>query len=609
MNLQLQGDEVNLVKTKSVIAAFISKLVPFKQNFGHGHLYQFPNLNRLRDNGEINDDDMVVYCNHLTMLHTNMCERYADILSMTIPAWILDPFWSVGGADIFLQEELIELQANEELKPKLKDGRHATYNIDDYLHYYQRSHIQLSGPRVVVRAIGPLFAQQNVSDEATKLQLAFTGMSDEVLASFRDFIFNATKEAKPFTAFKQLCLKRLTDSKERRIHQALHAEELGDRKPSEFLRYLQQLLERPLSDPILRELFLSRLPNHVRSTLVPFSDLELGQLAELADRVIVHQSTPICAVSQANAATEEGSYVLRNCWKNFYSSSVAAHEVQGHQKHAVLPLRRDWAAPQWQKFRFATITELSETGHGNAHHRALLIPGRETPQANGVNGRRCPKETSRCMYVTDKISGTNFLVDTGASVSVLPSFKSRQLHMPSPQALQAVNGTYIRSFGKKTLPIQINALPILEWTFHLADVQVPILGADFLYHHGLVVDLKRQILYPETSAKLGLLQLAHEAPQAHRFHQLLHQFIKDCDSSSQSPGTHHTMHVIETTGRPVHFKPRRLPPPVYKQLRNILTTCCIEALFVLPTAVGRLRYIWSRKSSQGNGAPAETTAR
>uniref|UniRef100_A0A5S6QIF2 Retrotransposon gag domain-containing protein n=1 Tax=Trichuris muris TaxID=70415 RepID=A0A5S6QIF2_TRIMR len=149
------------------------------------------------------------------------------------------------------------------------------------------------------------FAQQNVSDEATKLQLAFTGMSDEVLASFRDFIFNATKEAKPFTAFKQLCLKRLTDSKERRIHQALHAEELGDRKPSEFLRYLQQLLERPLSDPILRELFLSRLPNHVRSTLVPFSDLELGQLAELADRVIVHQSTPICAVSQANAATEE----------------------------------------------------------------------------------------------------------------------------------------------------------------------------------------------------------------------------------------------------------------------------------------------------------------
>uniref|UniRef100_A0A5S6Q1Z2 HAT C-terminal dimerisation domain-containing protein n=1 Tax=Trichuris muris TaxID=70415 RepID=A0A5S6Q1Z2_TRIMR len=121
MNLQLQGDELNLVKIKSVIAAFISK-VPFKQNFGHGHLYQFPNLNRLRDNGEINDDDMVVYCNHLTMLHTNMCVRYADILSMTIPAWILDLFWSVGGADIFLQEELIELQAKEQLKPKLKDG-------------------------------------------------------------------------------------------------------------------------------------------------------------------------------------------------------------------------------------------------------------------------------------------------------------------------------------------------------------------------------------------------------------------------------------------------------------------------------------------------------
>uniref|UniRef100_A0A5S6Q2G6 Uncharacterized protein n=1 Tax=Trichuris muris TaxID=70415 RepID=A0A5S6Q2G6_TRIMR len=121
MNLQIQGDELNLVKSKSVIVAFIKELVLFKQNLGHGHLYQFPNLNRLRDNGEVNDDDMLLYCNHMTMLHTDMCERYADILSMTLPTWILDPFSSVDGADVFLQEELIELQANDELKPKLKN--------------------------------------------------------------------------------------------------------------------------------------------------------------------------------------------------------------------------------------------------------------------------------------------------------------------------------------------------------------------------------------------------------------------------------------------------------------------------------------------------------
>ncbi|KFD63452.1 hypothetical protein M514_24378 [Trichuris suis] len=78
------------------------------------------------------------------------------------------------------------------------------------------------------------FAQQNISDEATKLQLPFTGMSDDVLASFRDFIFNAKGEAKSFTAFKQLCLKRLADSKERRIHQALRSEQLGDRNPQSF---------------------------------------------------------------------------------------------------------------------------------------------------------------------------------------------------------------------------------------------------------------------------------------------------------------------------------------------------------------------------------------
>ncbi|KFD45152.1 hypothetical protein M513_13971 [Trichuris suis] len=141
------------------------------------------------------------------------------------------------------------------------------------------------------------FAQQNISDEATKLQLAFTGMSDDVLASFRDFIFNAKGELHRFTAFKELCLKRLADT--------LHSEQLGDRKPSEFLRYLHQLLDTPSSDPIVRELFLSRLPAPVRSALIPFSDRQIDQLAELADRLIVHQSNSVCAVSQVNAVTEE----------------------------------------------------------------------------------------------------------------------------------------------------------------------------------------------------------------------------------------------------------------------------------------------------------------
>ena len=36
VNIQLQGDDLNLIKTKSVISAFMSKLQLYKRNFGRG---------------------------------------------------------------------------------------------------------------------------------------------------------------------------------------------------------------------------------------------------------------------------------------------------------------------------------------------------------------------------------------------------------------------------------------------------------------------------------------------------------------------------------------------------------------------------------------------
>uniref|UniRef100_A0A5S6QMX3 Peptidase A2 domain-containing protein n=1 Tax=Trichuris muris TaxID=70415 RepID=A0A5S6QMX3_TRIMR len=151
-------------------------------------------------------------------------------------------------------------------------------------------------------------------------------------------------------------------------------------------------------------------------------------------------------------------------------------------------------------------------------------------------------QNSRCIYVTDKISGIRFLVDTGASVSVLPFSDFRQT--PTLQ----------------TLPLQaIATLPILEWTFHLSDVHVALLGADFLYHYGLVEDVKLQSIFSRNPAVLGQVQTAVRVSGTERFRQLLKQFITD-SKNSQANRPHHAVHFIETTGRPVYCRPRRLPP-------------------------------------------------
>ncbi|KRZ05315.1 hypothetical protein T11_9667 [Trichinella zimbabwensis] len=97
----------------------------------------------------------------------------------------------------------------------------------------------------------------------------------------------------------------------------------------------------------------------------------------------------------------------------------------------------------------------------------------------------------------DKISKRRFVIDTGAAVSLLPATGSQkqQAHPVSNKPiLQAINGTPVSHLGKKTITMQLADLPALAWTFFVADVGVAIIGADFLHHHAITVDIKHSRL-------------------------------------------------------------------------------------------------------------------
>uniref|UniRef100_A0A5S6Q3M5 DUF4371 domain-containing protein n=1 Tax=Trichuris muris TaxID=70415 RepID=A0A5S6Q3M5_TRIMR len=106
MNAQLQKDELSLIRSKSIISAFMSKLVLYKQNLSRGELGQFPNLNKAKLNDILKDSDIDAYCDHLQMLQDDFQRRFHDLLSMAVPSW----------------EELLDLQSNDELKPRMAQG-------------------------------------------------------------------------------------------------------------------------------------------------------------------------------------------------------------------------------------------------------------------------------------------------------------------------------------------------------------------------------------------------------------------------------------------------------------------------------------------------------
>lgn len=118
INLQLQGDSLNLIKTKGVISAFLGKLKFMKQNISRREFSQFSNLSQV----ECLDENIQTYVQHLIALHDDFKIRFEDILTMEIPPWIINPFDETEVENVILQEELLELSTNEELKVKFKRG-------------------------------------------------------------------------------------------------------------------------------------------------------------------------------------------------------------------------------------------------------------------------------------------------------------------------------------------------------------------------------------------------------------------------------------------------------------------------------------------------------
>lgn len=97
--------------------------------------------------------------------------------------------------------------------------------------------------------------------------------------------------------------------------------------------------------------------------------------------------------------------------------------------------------------------------------------------------------TCRLLHITDRTNNLTFLVDTGAQVSVLPPTTADRLQKRVGFTLSAVNGTSIATYGTRSLTLNIGLRRTFRWIFIIADVHKPLLGADFLHHFGLLVDV------------------------------------------------------------------------------------------------------------------------
>ena len=104
-------------------------------------------------------------------------------------------------------------------------------------------------------------------------------------------------------------------------------------------------------------------------------------------------------------------------------------------------------------------------------------------------------DSSSLFSVRDSINRSTFLVDTGAFISVLSATAAdKNRRTVSSLRLQAANGSMIRTYGQKSLTLNLGLRRTFTWVFVIADVRQHILGADFLGHYKLLVDISRRKL-------------------------------------------------------------------------------------------------------------------
>ena len=102
------------------------------------------------------------------------------------------------------------------------------------------------------------------------------------------------------------------------------------------------------------------------------------------------------------------------------------------------------------------------------------------------------------LYLTDVDSGLKFLVDTGASRSIIPHHSSTP---PTGPHLITADGQPIPAWGTRQQTLHIGSFHF-SFSFVLAAVAFPILGYEFLATHSLLLDLAQPAIIHRPSGRL-----------------------------------------------------------------------------------------------------------
>ncbi|XP_066596480.1 uncharacterized protein [Prorops nasuta] len=132
------------------------------------------------------------------------------------------------------------------------------------------------------------FRASRIFDDEVKFNAVARALDTDSAIQMADVFRDPPKNNK-YDYIKGIILERFKDNRKTELNRLLKEMTLGEKKPSELLRQMKNLARNDVSDKVIHELWIERLPTTIAPFLEISENLSLSGLAEVADRIVLRQ--------------------------------------------------------------------------------------------------------------------------------------------------------------------------------------------------------------------------------------------------------------------------------------------------------------------------------
>lgn len=163
----------------------------------------------------------------------------------------------------------------------------------------------VSNPKAWFLTLECQFQSRNIKSSLAKYNFVVPALPLNIVEEVMD-ILTSPPDDHPYEALRDAILQRTGASEKERLRRLLQDLTLGEKKPSQLLRHMQQEIGQvPIDDALLRELWFQKLPSDVQFLLAPSQGLDVQQVALMADNAMQYRAQPVASVSHTPAPTSE----------------------------------------------------------------------------------------------------------------------------------------------------------------------------------------------------------------------------------------------------------------------------------------------------------------